>query len=126
MANLDAFMFLAAFAGYIFNAVVWLALRDMPVFEPEIGKFPDLFFFINSFFMIIAGLQAERFPNLRKLLILCGGVLCLTTSVYILAVFPLFFRYRFTIFGHPVAFYNLIVLLLIFSAYTIKSRYVKK
>ena len=119
-------MLWAAVAGYIFNAVVWLALRDMPVFEPEIGKFPDLFFFVNSFFMIIAGLQAERFPNLRKLLIFGGGVLCLAISVYILAVFPLFFRYRFTIFGYPVAFYNLVVLLLIFSAYTIKSRYVKK
>lgn len=119
-------MLVIAVAGFVFNAVLWLCLRDTPILLPTIGSFPDLFFFINSFFMIIMGLQAERYPNLRRFLLLGGGMLGISTSIYIYLVFRLFFAYRFTILGMPVAGYNLNILLLIFLIYTIKSRCLKK
>ena len=119
-------MLVTAVAGFVFDTVLWLYLRDMPVLLPTIGSFPDLFFSINSFFLIIMGLQAERSPNLRKLLVIGGAMLGVATSLYILLVFHLFFTYRFTIFRMPAAFYNLNILLLILFVYTIKSSCVKK
>ncbi|MBO4440683.1 hypothetical protein J5834_01020 [bacterium] len=126
LIGLNRVMLVTAVAGFVFDTVLWLYLRDMPVLLPTIGSFPDLFFSINSFFLIIMGLQAERSPNLRKLLVIGGAMLGVATSLYILLVFHLFFTYRFTIFRMTAAFYNLNILLLILFVYTIKSSCVKK